>query len=77
VRDFAFVAESNQTFASHKVPQGYSPAEETAGSLTPFGMTISLSVAVRFCCYSKVITSFARACPVARYRIASGTSLNL
>ena len=25
----------------HKVPQGYSPAEENAGSHTPFGMTFS------------------------------------
>jgi hypothetical protein len=24
----------------HKVPQGYSPADNNAGSLTPFGMTI-------------------------------------
>ena len=23
-----------------KVPQGYSPAEDGAGSLTPFGMTV-------------------------------------
>ncbi len=27
--------------------------------------------------YSKVITTFPRACPSSRYRIASGTSLNL
>jgi len=46
--------ESNQTFVNREVPQGYSPAElpiraktgrewgpESAGSLTPFGMTIS------------------------------------
>jgi len=43
VRDLVFVVESNQTPANHKVPQGYSPAEEGAGSLTPFGMTISRS----------------------------------
>ncbi len=40
VRDLAFVVESNQTLANHEVPQGYSPAEDGAGSLTPFGMTI-------------------------------------
>ena len=27
--------------------------------------------------YSKVMTTFPRACPSSRYRIASGTSLNL
>ncbi len=37
------VVESNQTLANHEVPQGYSPAEDGAGSLTPFGMTISIS----------------------------------
>jgi hypothetical protein len=37
------VVESNQTLANHEVPQGYSPAEDGAGSLTPFGMTISSS----------------------------------
>ena len=43
VRDLALVVESNQTLANHEVPQGYSPAEDRAGSLTPFGMTISSS----------------------------------
>ena len=43
VRDLAFVVESNQTLANHEVPQGDSPAEDVAGSLTPFGMTISSS----------------------------------
>src|SRR5260370_22765069 len=43
VRDLALVVESNQTLANHQVPQGYSPAEDGAGSLTPFGMTISSS----------------------------------
>ncbi len=43
VRDLAFVVELNPTLANHKVPQGYSPAEESAGSLTAFGMTISSS----------------------------------
>jgi hypothetical protein len=28
-------------------------------------------------CYSKVMTTFPRACPPPKYRIASGTSLNL
>jgi len=40
VRDLAFSVESDQTSKNHKVPQGYSPAEDSAGSLTPFGMTI-------------------------------------
>jgi len=40
VRDLALVVESNQTLANHQVPQGYSPAEDGAGSLTPIGMTI-------------------------------------
>ncbi len=43
VRDLALVVESNQTLANHEVPQGDSPAEDGAGSLTPFGMTISSS----------------------------------
>src|SRR5260370_6592744 len=43
VRDLALVLESNQTLANHEVPQGDSPAEDGAGSLTPFGMTISSS----------------------------------
>ncbi len=37
------VLESNQTLANHEVPQAYSPAEDGAGSLTPFEMTISSS----------------------------------
>ena len=37
----------------HKVPQGYSPAEDCAGSFTPFGMTnlkalLSMPAAIRF-----------------------------
>jgi len=36
VRDLALVVESNQTLANHEVPQGDSPAENGAGSLTPF-----------------------------------------
>ena len=28
-------------FSKHKVPQGYSPADENAGSFTPFEMTVS------------------------------------
>src|SRR5260370_40394815 len=43
VRDLALVVESNQTLANYEVPQGYSPAEDGAASLTPFGMTISSS----------------------------------
>src|SRR5260370_5633729 len=43
VRDLALVLESNQTLANREVPQGDSPAEDGAGSLTPFGMTISSS----------------------------------
>ncbi len=42
-RDLALVLESNQTLANHEVLQGYSPAEDGAGSFTPFGMTISSS----------------------------------
>ena len=43
MRDLALVVESNQTLANHQVPQGDAPAEDGAGSLTPFGMTISSS----------------------------------
>ena len=34
----------------HKVPQGYSPAEENAGSLTPFGMTAGSGVRLHSGC---------------------------
>src|SRR6267154_1905683 len=33
----------------HKVPQGYSPADDSAGSLTPFGMTFSEKSSILHC----------------------------
>src|SRR5260370_15234098 len=78
VRDLALVVESNQTLANHKVPQADSPAEDGAGSLTPFGMTISSShtpsSAPALCC-SAFLKKKKAAAKEAAEKVRNGASL--
>ena len=45
-RDLVFSITLETLLLKHKVSQGYSPADENAGSLTPFEMTCSKNHAV-------------------------------